>query len=112
MLSVHKHAARAEGAPAVHRPILAQLDLVACKRSSRPPSWVDMEEEEKAGSTAAKVPAVGSEVFVHWKENKAHMYFDGVIADVSADAQVASMRYNDGDREDGLAAGAMFVRVY
>ena len=84
------------------------------KRFVTPTAWraVVSSRVEEEGSILAQVPPVGSEVFAHWKENKAHMYFDGVVVKVSADAQVASVRYNDGDEEEGLAARTMFVRVY
>ena len=40
------------------------------------------------------------------------MHFDGVVVEVSEDMQAATIRYNDGDEEEGLAAQRMLVRVY
>ena len=86
----------------------AEKEQKGSQRHALPTAWRSVSGEEKG----SRVPAVGSEVFVHWRQNEARMHFDGVVVEVAEDMQAATIRYNDGDEEEGLPAQRMLVRVY
>ena len=63
-------------------------------------AWVRLDQNDDALPDANL--RVGQSVFARWRGKRGDRYYPGVIRSISDDEKTFSVKYNDGDIEDGV----------